>query len=506
MPNDPFLGSASRVAGYQALIVRLGLESVPHWHRSSVATGGARRLQVQDGVTDECYPSSYWPGDGLVDHLIFALKYDGVNLALLHQVFARLNPSELAAVIRAKPTSKYNRRIWFLYEFLTGKMLDLEDASAGGYVDLLEADRYVVAHPARQMRRQRINDNLLGTVDFCPVVRRTPAISQAAQIDMTARCADLAQGYPPDLLRRALSFLYTKETKSSFEIERQKPSASRTERFITLLQLAEKEDFCTKQRFLELQNRIVDPRFQDHDYRHNQNYIGESVSWQHERVHYVCPRPEDLPRLMAGLQAAHLRMEQGCIHPVIHAAAIAYGFVFFHPFEDGNGRIHRFLIHNILARRGYTPPGMIFPVSAAMLKSPQRYDASLEAFSKPILSLLDYALDEEGQMTVYSQAAHLYAYPDMTAQAEALFAFIEETAERELVHELEFITAYDEAKRGIQDVVDLPDRSIDLFIRLCTQNHGKLSDRKRSAHFDVLTAEEIHAIERIVQGAFDDKA
>ena len=53
---------------------------------------------------------------------------------------------------------------------------------------------------------------------------------------------------------------------------------------------------------------------------------------------------------------------------VIHAAAIGYGFVFLHPFEDGNGRIHRFLIHNILARRGFTPADVMAPVSATMLK------------------------------------------------------------------------------------------------------------------------------------------
>ena len=36
-------------------------------------------------------------------------------------------------------------------------------------------------------------------------------------------------------------------------------------------------------------------------------------------------------------------------NPFLIEAAIAYGFVFLHPFEDGNGRIHRFLIHNILS-------------------------------------------------------------------------------------------------------------------------------------------------------------
>jgi len=79
------------------------------------------------------------------------------------------------------------------------------------------------------------------------------------------------------------------------------------------------------------------------------------VAWQKEKIHFVSPKPEDLAGLMEGLVAAHRRMDTGSKPAVIHAAAIAYGFVFLHPFEDGNGRIHRFLIHNILARRGDVP-------------------------------------------------------------------------------------------------------------------------------------------------------
>ena len=117
------------------------------------------------------------------------------------------------------------------------------------------------------------------------------------------------------------------------------------------------------------------------------------------------------------------------------SAVVAFGFVLLHPFEDGNGRIHRFLVHNILARRGFIPEGIMFPVSAAMLKSLADYDASLEAFSRPLMSLVEYTLDENGRMTVHNETALWYRYIDMTPQAEALFNFLsdEEVAQMEQV-------------------------------------------------------------------------
>ena len=145
------------------------------------------------------------------------------------------------------------------------------------------------------------------------------------------------------------------------------------------------------------------------------------------------------------------------------------------PFEDGNGRIHRFLIHNILARRGFTPAGIMFPVSASMLKDMAGYDASLEAFSRPLMALVEYSLDEEGRMTVENDTARWYRYIDMTPQAEALFRFIERTIDTELVEELAFLANYDRTKKAIQEIVDMPDRQIDLFIRVCLQNNGRLS-------------------------------
>ena len=202
---------------------------------------------------------------------------------------------------------------------------------------------------------------------------------------------------------------------------------------------------------------------------------------------------------MEGLTDAHQRMEGREIPAVIHAAAVAYGFVFLHPFEDGNGRIHRFLIHNILARRGFTPEGVMFRVSASMLKNPADYDASLETFSRQLMPLVEYSLDEEGQMTVYNDMVIWYRYIDMTDQTEALFRFIDQTIETEHSAALEFLANYDRTKKSIREIVDMPDRRIDLFIRFCLQNNGRLSARKQESHFDFLTEVEIASLEQAVQ-------
>ena len=142
----------------------------------------------------------------------------------------------------------------------------------------------------------------------------------------------------------------------------------------------------------------------------------------------------------------------------------------------------------------------MFPISAAMLKSPGDYDASLEAFSRPLRPLVEYSLDEEGHMTGENDTARWYAYIDMTPQAEALFRFIESTINTELAEELTFLARYDETKKAIQEIVDMPDRKIDLFIRFCLQNNGRLSARKRN-QLDFLFDEVVSSTEKAIRAA-----
>ena len=492
-----------RPAGYSFLLKKLSIEGLPNWHQSSISATSTQHSKIQGGTVDEVFKAQYWPGERVSDHLEFALKYDGVHLGLLARIFEIISIEDLTEFIKSKPTGKYARRIWFFYEFLTAKRLPIQDISSGNYVDALEEKEYYTIQNGEKSQRHRIVNNLLGSKAFCPIVRRTAQLLKLDSSDLRKRCEDIVSAYPPELFHRALSYLYNKETKSSFEIEHLKPNPSRTEKFIASLKLAEKEDFCEKDRLIELQNLMVDPRFKDSDYRKNQNYVGQTVGYQKEIIHFICPKPDDLPTLMAGLIDSHQRMMAGNVSPLIHAAAIAYGFVFLHPFEDGNGRIHRFLIHNILSMQGMVPQGLVFPISAVMVKNPLDYDASLEAFSRPLLGLIDYRLDEMGQMTVENDTACWYQYMDLTHQAEVLFEFVTKTIEEELVEELSFLAHHDHTKKAIQSIIDMPDRWIDLFIQLCLQNNCRLSGKKRSAHFDYLTDEELAAMEQAVKNGYN---
>ncbi|NRD59616.1 MULTISPECIES: Fic family protein [Corallococcus] len=478
---------------------------LPHHQVSFVAPGSGKRERVEGGRSIVLYPPTYAPEPGLFHQLEFALKYEGVSLEILSALFEKeprktLEP-RLQEYIQQRPTGQYSRRLWFLYEFLTGNRLDLPDAASGNYVPLLDSEAYFTGTEERS-RRHRVINNLLGTVDFCPMVRRTGKLKHFASLDLAKEVSRLMGEYDEDVLRRAVQYLYAKETRSSFAIEREKPSPDRTERYVALLRRVPQWDTLDEAALTAIQNQTVDPRYAEAGYRQEQNYVGETVSLSDQKVHYLPPRPEDVPTLMQGLLASLERMAKARVDPIVHAAAVAFGFVLIHPFLDGNGRLHRLLIHYILSRSGFTPQGLIFPVSAVMLQKSSEYDACLESFSVALMQQVDYTHDDDWHVTVKGKTGNLYRAIDCTRMAEDLYAWTEETIRTEFRKELEFIVRYRQAREQMERVVDMPDRQLNLFIQVVLQNKGRLSATKRASHFELLTDEEVQALETILQEQF----
>jgi hypothetical protein len=368
----------------------------------------------------------------------------------------------------------------------------------------------------KKVKRQRINVNLLGTLDFAPMVRRK-GLGEWDEEVLRARCNEIAGEYPPEIFQRAVRYLYAKESKSSHEIEREAPDQKRAEKFIGLLEQAWRRSFLKKDALVELQKAIVDPRFANDGWRSansEQVYVGETLGPGHERIHFAAPKPEDLDELMEAflLMARSITTRREQIRPgvsitrisgvpaLVAAAVVSFAFDFLHPFSDGNGRIHRFLLHHVLAGNRFGPEGIILPVSAVILNRPREYDQALESFSRPLMELVEYTLDERQRMTVTNDTADFYRYIDCTELTRITIDFIRETLETELPAELRYLTSYDEVRAKMRDIVELPDRVANLFVKLCRQNRGRLSMQKRNLpEFAPLTDEEVAALEIVVR-------
>ncbi len=210
---------------------------------------------------------------------------------------------------------------------------------------------------------------------------------------------------------------------------------------------------------------------------------------------HISARPDDLKTLMSGLLDTYGLLRENEFDAVLMATIIAFGFVFIHPFEDGNGRIHRYLFHHILAEKGFVPKGLIFPVSAVILERIDEYRKTLEHYSKPRLGLIKWRPTEKNNVEVLNETLDLYRYFDATQQAEFFFECVEETVSQTLPEEVEYLREYDLLNAFIKNYIDMPDNLVDLLIRFLSQNNGKLSKRGRTKEFDKLTDKEIQAIE-----------
>jgi hypothetical protein len=486
-------------AGYAALIHAYNLPvPVP---RNLSAIGTRHRIIEGDGW--RIYTPRHAPEATLEGHLTFALKYEGLDLALLKRLFVAVKASEIADFVRLKPTGVYTRRIWFLYEWLLGKKLNLPDADRVTSVDVVDTELQF-AGTGESSARHRVRNNLPGTPEFCPLVFKTTALNEFIAQDLKARASAVVSEVPKDLLARTAAFLLLKDSRSSYVIEGERPPQDRIQRWGRAIGEAGRGPLDEAE-LLRLQRIVIaDERFVKLGLRSEGGFVGEHDRETRRPIpDHISARPEDLSSLVKGLIAFDHTAENE-LDPVVAAAVLAFGFVYIHPFEDGNGRIHRYLMHHVLARRGFNPPGVHFPVSAAILDKIDEYRRVLESYSSRLLPLVQWEPTEKGNANVLNDTGDFYRFFDATPHAEFLYACVRKTIDEDLPNEANFLRNFDQFRAGIEDMIDMPERTLNTLFGFLRQNGGRLSKRARTNEFAELTENEVKQIETLYTTTFGE--
>lgn len=492
--------TGTQLAGWAALVRALSLQ-VSVRQPGCVSQKHVRGSHREEGGW-RIFDKRYQPGDRFEDHLAFALRHEAIDLLILKRAFEAVPKTVMEEYVRSAPGGTQTRRAWFFYETLIGQMLDVEDAPNVTAVDALDERAYFTGTP-RLSRRHRVRDNLLGTGGFCPVIRRTQQLEAFVTLGLAQRAAETVGRTGQRLVARAASFLLLADSRASFEIEGERAPRNRLERWGRAVLQAGKHEL-TLDEIVRLHGVLIeDTRFVFPGLRPDGVFLGERDSLGDPLPEFIGARPQDLGDLCEAMLATNRRMRDDEVDPILQATATAFGFVYIHPFQDGNGRVHRCLIHHVLAERKYTPPGMVFPVSSVMLDRIDDYRLTLQAHSGPLMDFIEWRPTANHNVEVLNDTADLYRYFDCTDAAEFLYACVRRTVEHDLPREIDYLRRHDEAMTRIMGMVEMPDRLAQNLILFIRQHGGTLSKRKREKEFSALTDDEVRGLEDIVQEVFE---
>ena len=435
-------------------------------------------------------------------HIMFALRNETIDLLFMKRFFEAVGPEPIEEWVKDEPTGSVSRKVWFLYEFLIDKKLDIPDSTVKAYADILDAKTYFTTK-GDISTRHRIRNNLLGTKEFCPIVRKTAKLSDFVGSRWDTQAKDQVGKINPAIVARAASFMLLADSQASYQIEGERPPRHRLERWMKVVSQSGRRE-VTPSELERLQLIVVEgDEFITPGLRKEGGFIGSRDHENNPMPEFVSAKHEDVPELLAGILDANKKMADANVDSVIQAAITSFGFVFVHPFEDGNGRLHRYLMHHVLAENNFTPKGVTFPISSVLLNNQEEYADNLRAFSSPLLPYIEWAPTPGKNVVVNNETADLYRYGDYTEIAEFMYGCVAKTISEDMPREMLYLKCYDEAKSEVTNIIEMPDNTFSLLLNFVRQNDGKLAKRRREKEFAVLTDEDVSFIENTIADCFE---
>lgn len=402
-------------------------------------------------------------------------------MPIIVQTVSRIPPERLLGEIRATPNGSNIRKACYLWETYTGNSLDDIPSIGGQVADLFDTAKYVTTAGVRNAK-WRVRFNGLGSPEYCPTVERTPTINALINAGILAQANAFIGSLSHEMMDRALAWAYLSETESSFAIERETPSESKAESFANLLRQAHDPQPLSESYLSALQSSVVSSAIdQASSFRREQNWLRGPLRGS-AGVTYVPPAPGQLAELMDGLISFANGMAR-VVEPIVAASVISFGFVFIHPFMDGNGRLSRFLFHHALCQSGKLEKGFMLPVSIAMKRNEADYLAALNGFSKKARRYWDVTwLDGDEYDFKFTGHPSIYQFWNATQCVEFGFKMARQALEIDLRKETEFLSQYDHVIRAVNDAVDIRNSDLAALVVSCLRQNGTISTTRRKQY------------------------
>jgi hypothetical protein len=436
-------------------------------------------------------------------NLEFAIKHENIDLLVLKFILKAFSKDEILKNIKINNKRILSKKIWFLYEFLLCDKLELEDLPVGKYDNLLNEKKYIVKNNPIKSKRHKINNNLLGTSKICPIIKKTIKLQNYIDRDLSIDITNVIGKVSKSLIRRAASFLLLSDSKASFEIEGERPTKNRIENWGKIINEAGKIELSID----EIQRLhgilLEDSRFIQIGLRNDEVFLGDRDRDNYPIPEFIGARSKDLKSLIQDWVELNISLSDDKIDPILQAVIIAFSFVYIHPLEDGNGRIHRYLIHHVLAHRNFYPKGMIFPISNVILDEIQMYRNILESHTAPLMNLINWEATSNGNVKILNYTDDIYRFFDCTKSCEFIYECVEKTINETLRDELNYLNSFDKAYLEINELIEMPDNKIKTLITFILQNNGKLSKNKQEKYYPQLMKIELDSIEKIIKEHFN---
>lgn len=490
--------------GYAFLLSRIGVPMPPLEQPARIKP--VTRVEAMPEVL--AIPRSVAPDDdSILSHVLFALRYENIQIPILEQALRLVLASDLLAALARQPQGGYLRRAAYLWEKANGQLLPLPKETTGGnYLEIFDPEVYYTGQVWERSQKYRVVFNGIGPYEFCPVVRRDAGLEQAGAEVLGRLQAWAGDPANAELLDRVMQWAYLSETRDSYAIENETPSPDKEQAFLQAMTHLREKMPLSEDYLVQLQNTVVsNPRQAEVQFRTGQNWLQRGGRGA-LAVRYVPPPPDSMMALMDGfMRMANARDE---VPPLIKAALVSFGFVFIHPFMDGNGRLSRLLAHHALNFKGALPDvkgsPAILPLSVAMKKNEKDYLGALESFSLQARALWHVThLGDSDFVFEFKSSPLIYAHWAGQKAAEFVTARARDALEQSLIEEAVYLQGYDQAFTKIDSTYDLPNKTVNLLIQWIHQNGGRMPARRKNAlELLLLKPGQLEEIEMIVAAAF----